>query len=115
LIQMYVDCHYISYTECEAAMEKIKVQYDMLTKLAINSILGLLFSKNVITLAEKQTMETKPLESDRVTYLLDNVLIRSLSVNVMDKYKNFVKVLRQKGEDDNDTMMEKLANDLGMF
>ena len=100
--------------DCEAAKLKIQENYDSLTKLPINSILGSLFSKNVITLEDKKFLQTKPLESDRVTYVLDDVLLRSLSINVMDKYISFIGVLKQRGEDDDDIVLQKLATDLGM-
>ena len=106
--------HVFWCVDCETAMRKIQEQYDILLKLPINSILGSLFSKNVITLNDKKLLETKPLESDRVTYVLDDVLLGSLSVNVMDKYINFVGVLKQRGEDDDDVVLQKLAKDLGM-
>ena len=85
-------------TGCKVAMQKLREHCDALTKLSITSILGSLFAEGVITLYDKMLLETKPLESDRVTYLLADVLPRSLLVGVMDKYTGFVKVLEQKGE-----------------
>ena len=102
-------------TGSKVAMQKLRRHCDALTKLSITSILGSLFAEGVITRYDKMLIETKSLESDRVTYLLDDVLYRSLLVGVMDKYTGFVKVLEQKGEEEYDMVMEKLANSLGMF
>jgi len=100
---------------CKAAMQRLRKNCDALTKLSITSILGSLFAKGVITYDEKRLIETKPLESDRVTCLLDDVLYRSLLMGVMDKYITFVKILEQKGEEEYDMVMEKLAKNLGML
>ena len=112
MVQHYILC--VLLTECEAAMQKIQDKYDTLLKLPINSILGLLFSKRVITLEDKQIIEAESLERKRVTYLLDKVLLRSLEMGYSDKYKSFIEVLKQGGEDDGDVILEKLARDLGM-
>ncbi|XP_065905030.1 uncharacterized protein [Dysidea avara] len=98
----------------KVAMQKLRRHCDALTKLSITSILGSLFAEGVITRYDKMLIETKSLESDRVTYLLDDVLYRSLLVGVMDKYTGFVKVLEQKGEEEYDMVMEKLANSLAL-
>ena len=100
---------------CKAAMQRLRKNCDALTKLSITSIMGSLLAKGVITYDEKRLIETKPLESDRVTCLLDDVLYRSLLMGVMDKYITFVKVLEQKGEEEYDMVMEKLATNLGML
>ena len=102
-------------TGCKVAMQKLRRHCDALTKLSITSILESLFAEGVITRYDKMLIETKSLESDRVTYLLDDVLHRSLLMGVMDKYTGFVKVLEQKGEEEYDMVMEKLANSLGTF
>ena len=102
-------------TGCKVAKQKLREHCDALTKLSITSILESLFAEGVITRYDKMLIETKSLESDKVTYLLDDVLYRSLLVGVMDKYTGFVKVLEQKGEEEYDMVMEKLAKSLGTF
>jgi len=99
------------FTGCKAAKRKIMTHYCEFTKLPINSILGELIAERVISLDDKKIMETMPLESDRVMYLLDNILLRSLSLGLMQKYTSFVKVLECNGEDE---VIKRLVKDLGV-
>jgi len=71
---------------------------------------GDLLAEGVISLDDKKMIETKPLESDRVTYLLDDILLRSLSLGLMEKYTSFVKVLKHNSEDE---VTKRLVKDLG--
>ena len=59
--------------------------YDRLTNLPINSMLGMLYSKEVITLREKERIESKSVQHDKMICFLDNVITRSLLNNISNK------------------------------
>jgi len=65
----------------------------MFANFPVNKLLPNLYAKQVITLDDKKIMESKPLEKDRMRYLLDDVLLCSLKSNVGLKYDSFVEVL----------------------
>ena len=92
------------------ANEKITANYVKLTKLPINSILCELREKKVITLKEKETMETMTSESARMQHLLDKIIVPSLSNKIGIKFKNFLEIM-EKSED---VMFTSMAQNLGM-
>ena len=96
---------------CSAAFAKIKEQYDVLANCPVNKLLPSLYAKDVITLDDKKMMESKPLEKDRMVYLLDDVLIRSLRSDHGSKYNGFLKVL----EESDDSSVTDLTRKLGEY
>ena len=99
------------YGDCFTALDKIREQYDVLANSPVNKLLPSLYAKRVITLDDKKIMEAKPLEKDRMNYLLDDVLIRSLNIGYGSKYNGFLKVL----EESDDDVLDDLTRTLGEF
>ena len=108
----YMFCLYSDYYgDCFTALDKIREQYDVLANSPVNKLLPSLYAKRVITLDDKKVMEAKPLEKDRMMYLLDDVLIRSLNIGYGSKYNGFLKVL----EESDDDVLDDLTRTLGEF
>ena len=97
--------------DCTTAKDIMKRNYVKLTKLPINSILGQLYGKGVITLKQKLTMEAESLESNRMEYFLDHVILPSLDTDVSIKYKGFLEVM----EKSDDAILTSMAKKLGMY
>jgi len=71
-----------------------------------------LYAKDVITLVDKDTISlTKPLERDKMQYLLDQIIIPSLQAGVLQKFKLFLEVM----EESEDTVTRTMARQLGMY
>ena len=71
-----------------------------------------LYAKDVITLVDKKTISlTKPLEWDKMQYLLDQIIIPSLQAGVLQKFELFLKVM----EESEDIVTRTLARQLGMY
>ena len=70
-----------------------------------------LYAKGVITLADKDDISAnKPLERDKIQYLLDQIIIPSLQTGVLHKLKLFVEVMKES----EDTFTRTMARRLGM-
>ena len=95
---------------CVSAYNKIQEQYAVLADCRVNKLLDHLFANSVITLDDKREMESKPLEKNRMTYLLDEVLI-SLRTGSGLKYNKFLEVL----QDSDDYTFTELAKNLGQY
>ena len=91
------------------ALKNVRKNYDELTYLPINSMLGKLYSKETITFKEKEMIESKPAQSERMVYFLDHVIIRSLAVNVDVKFRGFVEVMMESGDPTLKSMAAKLT------
>jgi len=88
---------YLVTPECSAAVRKIGVHRRVLEDLPINTLLALLYGRKVISIKEKRTMDKITLPSDKMTYILDDILIRSLQNGDMVKFNRFCEVLKEKG------------------
>ncbi|XP_065901124.1 cyclic GMP-binding protein C-like isoform X2 [Dysidea avara] len=97
------------YGDCFTALDKIREQYDVMANSPVNKLLPSLYAKRVITLDDKKIMEAKPLQKDRMMYLLDDVLIRSLNIGYGSKYNGFLKVLEESDDDVLDDLTRTLA------
>ena len=95
---------------CSTAYKKIQEQYAVLANCPVNKLLDCLFANGVITLDDKREMESKPLEKNRMKYLLDDVLI-SLKTDNGLKYNKFLEVLQ--GSDD--CAIRELTRKLGQY
>ena len=84
--------------------------YNRLTNLPNRSIFWELFSKGVITHEEKENIDFIPTQSEKMMYLLDSVIIPSLSRNVSMKFKGFLEVMEESG----DPELIDMTNQLGM-
>ena len=89
---------YAAESECSNAMKNIKANYVELTNLPIDSILAMLFAKEVITLNEKETIQILSLKNKKMEYFLDSVVIPSLTNNVTVKFERFLKVMEESGD-----------------
>ena len=110
LISNYYCCTSV-HTEnidCSTAQKNIKKNYNELTYLPINSILGKLYSKEIITFKEKEMIESMPTQSKRMVYFLDEVIIRSLAVDVNVKFRRFIEVMMESGDPTLTSMAAKL-------
>lgn len=72
-------------------------------------MLGHLYSKEVITEREKQTIETLDLKNKKMEYLLDSVITPSLDNNVSIKFKRFLAVMEESGDSILIDMAKKLS------
>ena len=73
-------------------------------------MLGSLYSKGVITLEEKERIESKSVQRDKMIYFIDNIITRSLLNNISKKYKGFLEVM----EEIDDAILTDMAKTLGM-
>ena len=89
-------------------MEKVKANYNKLTNLPIESMIGKLYAKRVITLEEKERIDSKPIKRDKMMFLLDGVIIPSLLNNIGVKFKGFLEVM----EESDDPVLTDMAKDL---
>ena len=74
-------------------------------------MLGKLYSKGVITLEEKERIESKSVQHDKVNWFLDNIVTRSLLNNISIKFKRFLEVMEESG----DPILTDMAKALGML
>ena len=73
-------------------------------------MLGTLYSKGIITLEEKERIESKSVQRDKMIYFIDNIITRSLLNNISKKYKGFLEVM----EEIDDPILTDMAKTLGM-
>ena len=95
---------------CSSAYKKIQEQYAELANCPVNKLLDCLFANGVITLDDKKLMESIPLEKNRMTYLLDDVL-KSLNTDIGLKYNKLLEVL----EGSDDCTIRELTRKLGQY
>ena len=101
----------VMYGSCPMALVKIAQHYDQLVYLSITNLLPKLISKEVITLDEKRIINIKQLETEKMTYILDDVIIPSLKLNFGNKYNGFVASLKES----RDIAAMKVAERLGKY
>ena len=92
-------------------MKKIRANYAELANLPINSILGNLYTKKVITRQEKIYIGNLGLETNKMEHLLDNIIIPSLNNKLPVKFEGFLKVMKKS----EDAMFTEMAKKLGMW
>ena len=80
-------------------VQKVIDSYEDLINLNTTVMLASLYAKGVITLVDKDTItQMKPLERDKMQYLLDSIIVPSLEAGVFQKFKLFLEVM-EKSED----------------
>ena len=84
---------FVDDKSCKVNIEKITRHYDKLSQLSFNEIRPLLRRHGVITSFDVENIDSKSLNSDKMHYLLEDVLIKSLKSDVQDKYDSFLKSL----------------------
>ena len=93
-------------------VQKIMDNYEDLINLNTTVMLASLYAKGVITLVDKDTISiTKPLQRDKMQYLLDEIIIPSLQAGVIQKFKLFLEVM-EKSED---IVTRTVAQRLGIY
>ena len=70
-----------------------------------------LYSKDVITLEEKEMIGTFRLRSEKMVHFLDYIIIPSLHNNCTLKFKRFLEMM----EESDDVLLNAMAEYLGMF
>lgn len=83
---------------CTDAKQKVTDAYTRLTSINLTSLLGALYSRDVITTREKQIIHTISIESDKMAHLLDNVIIPSLEAGTTKKLKYFLEVMEESDD-----------------
>ena len=78
-------------------------------KIRADAILPGLFAKGVITSENKQIIDAKILDWEKMRYLIDNIIIQSLDVGIITTYKEFLNVL----ERNDDRIINTIAQRLG--
>ena len=104
------ECTYISGKHADI-VQKLKDNYNDLIILNATVMLPNLYAKGVITSVDKDNISgIKPLERDKMQYLLDRIIIPSLQTGVLHKLKLFVEVMKES----EDTVTRTMARRLGM-
>jgi len=93
---------------CKLNIDKIREHYNHLLNLPVNEVRPLLIKLNVVTSYDLKVMESKELEKEKVQYLLDNVIIRSLASDFLQQYNGFCEALQESES----SLARKLAKDL---
>jgi len=93
---------------CKINIDKIRKHYNHLLNLPVNEVRPLLVKLNVVTSYDLKVMESKLLEKEKVQYLLDDVIIRSLASDFLQQYNGFCEALKES----ENTLARKLAQDL---
>ena len=82
---------YLNYLGIYENLEKkVQENYKHLTQLDAESMLPDLFAIEVITQEEKEIIKKKTLKREKMEYLLDEVILRSLKVGDIKKFKGFL-------------------------
>ena len=106
----YYHCYSDNF-DCSIALKNIRENYYEMTYLPINSMLSKLYSKGVITLEQKQQIKAcNAVETERMEYFLDNILIPSLECKVITKFKGLLKIMKESGDFTLKVTAEKLGN-----
>lgn len=100
---------YTHIGRCSFKCQSIKDNYKDLTRaLPIKNLLSALYAERVILRNEKEEIEKKLLQEDKVSYLLDHIILRALEVGNNKKYDNLIKVMSSN----DDTTAQHLAKKL---
>lgn len=85
-------------------------EYDRLLQLPIDSfILGMLYARKVVTFAQKTKIDEFTSSDEKIRCILDEVIIPSLKLGLIDKYIGFIEVLKESG----DQVIEFMARIIG--
>ena len=88
---------------------KITANYVEIVNLPIELIRRDLFAREVITFRQKEMIEVIPLQSQRMEYLIDNIIIPTLTFNISIKFKSLLEVMEESGDEKLTSMAEKLG------
>ena len=102
---------FLSGLDFAAATEKIIANYVGITDLPVNSILQELLDKKVILSMQMEMIEAKSLQSERMEYILDRIILPSLKMKISTYFNSLLDVM-EKSDDEKFTSM---AQKLGMY
>ena len=68
-----------------------------------------LFAREVITFRQKEMIEVIPLQSQRMEYLLDKIIIPTLALKISPKFKSLLEVMEESDDEKLTSMAEKLG------
>ena len=102
---------HLASVDCFAAKSNIQANYNQLANLPIDLMLDKLYAKGVVTLEEKEKIDSKPLQRDKMIYLLDDIITPSLSVGISIKFQVLLQVMKESG----DSVLIDMAKILGMY
>ena len=74
-------------------MKIIEENYDELTHLPTDLILPWLFVKDVVSFRERKITAFLPTDSQRMEYLLDDIIMSSLQANVTMKFNPLSRII----------------------
>ena len=95
--------------KCSFKCQSIQDNYKDLTgALPIANLLSALFSKGVIVADQKEEIEKKSLQKDKVSYLFDQIILPALTAGHDLKYNNLIAVMLSN----DDTTVQHLAKKL---
>ena len=95
------DCLYFLLSaefNCSIAIENITNNYDKLTIVPVKSILVKLISKRVVSIEQKQRINALLCNSEKVEYILDEVIIPELRSGKAKKFKGFLEAMEESDE-----------------
>ena len=95
--------------DCAAVKAKIIANYVELTDLSINLILKELLEKKVILPRQMEVIEAKSLQSERMEYLLDKIILPSLGMKISTHYIRFLEVMENSGIEKLTSVAQKLG------
>ena len=90
-------------------MKNITENYVELIHLPIDSMLPWLVVKKVITMREKQIIQTLPINSQKMEHLLDYIILPSLQDGITVKFEAFVEVMEESSNPSMIDMAKKLS------
>ena len=103
--------HSGNFNYCSDAKKNIQKYYVELSNLPIDSMLGQLYAKRVITDREKKMIETIKLNDKKMAYLLDSIINPSLDNNVTVKLKGFLEAMKES----DDPLLIDMTKKFGMY
>ena len=110
LLEYYYYC--LENLDYSTALKNIQDNYCEIINLSIDSMLGKLFSKDVITIGQKKQIKAcDAIESERMAYFLDNIIIPSLKSKNIIKFKGLLETMKESGDCTLISMAKKLGND----
>lgn len=91
------------------AKNKIKEVYVRLKNINVTAMMETIYSRGMITIREKRIIEILPLESEKMEYLLDHVIIPSLEVGVTKKFKMLLEVMEESEDQTTQILVRQIG------
>jgi len=82
------------YSDCSTAYDTLQSHYNKLLNLSVETLLPELFTYEVVTFEEMQTINTIAVKKDKGAYILD-IILSSLKCNQHVKYNGFLKAMQE--------------------